>query len=162
MTTSRLTRPMNFQNISDVSCTKNHFFFPSHKDKQMNSSRQKAATLLKARLQYAQIKMKTGLSTESLQKIESAFISSPKQPRRPLPSEYPPYSLSSTPQSRKYKRMLLSATSTQSPSKKRRLREERKEEAKRDEAAFTILMLKSQGSGSSLEDNQGRESSQQR
>ncbi|OBZ82146.1 hypothetical protein A0J61_09806 [Choanephora cucurbitarum] len=97
---------------------------------------------MKARLQYAQMKMETGLSTENLQKVESAFISSPKQPRRPLPSEYPPYP---TPLSRRYRRMLLSATSAQ---KKKHLQ---KEEAKRDEAAFTILMLKSQGSNLSQE-----------
>ncbi|KAI8090225.1 uncharacterized protein B0P05DRAFT_529904, partial [Gilbertella persicaria] len=117
----RNSRPMDPQNITNM------------------------ATLLKARLQYAQIKMETGLSTEGLQKTEPAFISSPKQPRRPLPSEYPPYPTSSTPQSRKSRRMLLSATTNaQNVLRKRRLEKEKDQQSKQDEAAaFTILMLRS-------------------
>ncbi|CAO3614271.1 unnamed protein product [Mucor hiemalis] len=104
------------------------------------------ATLLKARLQYARLKIATGMSTENLQQIERAFISSPRQPRRPLPSEYPPTPAHSSPHSRKLKRMLLSAmTPTQNSwRKKKRLREQKKNEAIEDEAAArTILMLSS-------------------
>jgi hypothetical protein len=86
------------------------------------------------------------MSTEDLQQIERAFIASPRQPRRPLPSEYPPTPAHSSPQSRKLKRMLLSAmTPTQNSwRKKKRIREQKKNEAIEDEAAArTILMLSS-------------------
>jgi hypothetical protein len=101
---------------------------------------------LKARLQYAQIKLETGLSTEKLQQIEHAFLYSPRQPRRPLPSEYPPIPATSSPHSRKLKRLLLSAvTSTQNSwRKKKKIREQKKNEAIQDEAAArTIMMLSS-------------------
>jgi hypothetical protein len=86
------------------------------------------------------------MSTENLQQIERAFISSPRQPRRPLPSEYPPTPAHSSPHSRKLKRLLLSAmTPTQNSwRKKKRIREQKKNEAIEDEAAArTILMLSS-------------------
>lgn len=107
------------------------------------------AKLLRARLQYAQLKITTGMSTENLQQIEQAFISAPRQPRRPLRSEYPPTPAHSSPHSRKLKRMLLSAmTPTQSSwRKKKKIREQRKNEAIEDEvAARTILLLSSSSS----------------
>ncbi|KAI8970004.1 hypothetical protein BDF20DRAFT_888838 [Mycotypha africana] len=106
--------------------------------------------LLQARLQYAQIKLETGLSTENLQQIERSFITSPRQPRRPLPSEYPPTPQSSTPQSRKVKRMLLSAMTPSQNSwrRKKRVRHQQQiqEEStdlleEEEDAARTILML---------------------
>lgn len=104
------------------------------------------AKLLQARLQYAQIKLETGMLTENLQQIERAFLYSPRQPRRPLPSEYPPTPASSSPHSRKIKRLLLSAMTPTHNSwrKKKKIREQKKNEAIQDEAAArTILMLSS-------------------
>ncbi|KAL9542507.1 hypothetical protein MBANPS3_008579 [Mucor bainieri] len=110
------------------------------------------AKLLKARLQYAQLKLETGMSTEDLQQIERAFLCSPRQPRRPLPSEFPPTPASSSPHSRRVKRLLLSAmTPTQNSwRKKKRIREQKKNELIEDEAAArTILMLSSSSPSSS-------------
>lgn len=105
--------------------------------------------LLRDRLQYAQLKIITGMTTENLQQIEQAFLFLPRQPRRPLPSEYPPIPAHSSPHSRKLKRMLLSAmTPTQSSwRKKKKIREQKKNEAIEDEAAArTILLLLSPSS----------------
>lgn len=102
--------------------------------------------MLKARLQYAQLKITTGMSTENLQQIEHAFLASPRQPRIPLPEEYPPTPAHSSPHSRKLKRMLLSAMTPAQNSwrKKKKIREKKKNEAIEDEAAArTILMLSS-------------------
>ncbi|CEP11419.1 hypothetical protein [Parasitella parasitica] len=107
------------------------------------------AKLMRARLQYAQIKLQTGMSTEDLQQIERAFLCSPRQPRRPLPSEFPPTPASSSPHSRRVKRLLLSAmTPTQNSwRKKKKIREQKKNELFEDEAAArTILMLSSSSS----------------
>ncbi|KAI8647126.1 hypothetical protein BD408DRAFT_196265 [Parasitella parasitica] len=104
---------------------------------------------MRARLQYAQIKLRTGMSTEDLQQIERAFLSSPRQPRRPLPSEFPPTPASSSPHSRRVKRLLLSAMTPTHNSwrKKKRIREQKKNELIEDEAAArTILMLSSSSS----------------
>lgn len=86
------------------------------------------------------------MSTEDLQQIERAFLSSPRQPRRPLPTEFPPTPQSSSPHSRRSKRMLLSAmTPTQNSwRKKKRIREQKKNELIEGEAAARpILMLSS-------------------
>ncbi|KAK4521361.1 60S ribosomal protein L24 [Mucor velutinosus] len=86
------------------------------------------------------------MSTEGLQQIERAFLCSPRQPRRPLPSEFPPTPASSSPHSRRVKRLLLSAmTPTQNSwRKQKRIREQKKNELIEDEAAArTILMLSS-------------------
>lgn len=109
--------------------------------------------LLKTRLQYAQIKLQKGMSTEDLQLIERAFFSSPRQPRRLLASEFPPIPQSSSPQSRRVGRMLLSAMSPAQNSwrKKKKIREQRKNELIEDEAAAkTILMLSSSSYTSSF------------
>lgn len=99
-----------------------------------------AITLLRARLQYAQLKIKTGLSTDQLQHIEAAFISSPRQPRVPLPQEYPPEPPARlSAHSRKLKRLLLSAMST-SQKKKQKQQQQKQDE---EDAARTILMLAS-------------------
>lgn len=92
------------------------------------------------------------MSTEDLQQIEYAFLYSPRQPRRPLPSEFPPTPASSSPHSRRVKRLLLSAmTPTQNSwRKKKRMRERKKNELIEDEAAAkTILMLCSTSPSSS-------------
>ncbi|OAD06559.1 hypothetical protein MUCCIDRAFT_78399 [Mucor lusitanicus CBS 277.49] len=110
------------------------------------------AKLLRARLQYAQIKLQTGMSTEDLQQIERAFLCSPRQPRRPLPSEFPPTPASSSSHSRRVKRLLLSAMTPAQNSwrKKERIREQKKNELIEDEAAArTILMLSSSSPSSS-------------
>ncbi|GAN03530.1 hypothetical protein MAM1_0042c02985 [Mucor ambiguus] len=89
------------------------------------------------------------MSTEGLQQIERAFLCSPRQPRRPLPSEFPPTPASSSPHSRRMKRMLLSAMTPTENSwrKKKRVREQKKNELIEDEAAArTILMLSSSSS----------------
>lgn len=86
------------------------------------------------------------MSTEDLQQIERAFLSSPRQPRRPLPTEFPPTPQSSSPHSRRIKRMLLSAMTPTRNSwrKKKRIKELKKNELIADEAAArTILMLSS-------------------
>ncbi|KAI9259840.1 hypothetical protein EDC94DRAFT_585681 [Helicostylum pulchrum] len=99
-----------------------------------------AITLLKARLQYAQLKIKTGLSTEQLQRLEPAFLSSPRQPRIPLPHEYPPPEPAhfSSAHSRKLKRLLLSAMS---PQKKKKKKQQQQQDEEEEDAARTILML---------------------
>lgn len=86
------------------------------------------------------------MSTENLQRIEQAFLVSPRQPRIPLPEEYPPKPAHSSPHSKKLKRMLLSAmTPTQNSwRKKKKIREKQKNEAIEHEAAArAILMLSS-------------------
>ncbi|KAG2233280.1 hypothetical protein INT48_001592 [Thamnidium elegans] len=98
-----------------------------------------AITLLKARLQYAQLKIKTGLTSEQLQQLEPAFLSSPRQPRIPLPQEYPPHPAHFSARSRKLKRLLLSAISPRHTTWRKKKIQQQDEE----EAARTILMLAS-------------------
>lgn len=83
------------------------------------------------------------MSTEDLQRIEHAFLASPRQPRIPLPEEYPPTPAHSSPHSRKLKRMLLSAmTPTQNSwRKKKKIREKQKNEAIEHEAAARAIMM---------------------
>ncbi|KAI9364109.1 hypothetical protein BD770DRAFT_439789 [Pilaira anomala] len=109
-------------------------------------------TLLRARLQYARLKIITGLSTEELQQIEHSFLSTPRQPRAPLPEEYPPVSShQATQYARKIKRALLSGKSAQKTGKKKQASSKKKveqveqepivEEQDAEAAARTILML---------------------
>ncbi|CAO0790636.1 unnamed protein product [Mucor circinelloides] len=116
------------------------------------------ATLLKARLQYAQIKLKTGMSAEELQQIEQAFLCSPRQPRRPLPSEFPPTPASPSPYARRIKRLLLSAMTLMKKSwqKKKRLRKQKKNELVQDEAAARAILMLSSSSSSSFQNKQHR------
>ncbi|KAL7335966.1 hypothetical protein PS15p_201362 [Mucor circinelloides] len=116
------------------------------------------ARLLKARLQYAQIKLKTGMSAEELQQIEQAFLCSPRQPRRPLPSEFPPTPASPSPHARRIKRLLLSAMTLMKKSwqKKKRLREQKKNELVQDETAARAILMLSSSSPSSFKNRQHR------
>lgn len=96
------------------------------------------------------------MSAEELQQIEQAFLCSPRQPRRPLPSEFPPTPASSSPHARRIKRLLLSAMTPMRKlwQKKRRLREQEKNELVQDEAAARTILMLSSSSPSSFKNRQ--------